>query len=219
MKRLLLWLSVLAMCALWVGCRGADEAPPASPEPTEQAPERVPPLISLGDGPPALVPDFTLTAQTGEPLTLSDLRGGPVILTFLYTNCRTICPLYVGLIPSALALLGEDQARVSVVAVTVDPERDTVEQLARYTEEHGWPEHWYFVTGDPASLEAVWDSYRIVAHREELPEDMRVMGMQGYEVVHRAAVLVIDQDGYAVEALRNTEWTPEELAEILREMF
>lgn len=191
----------------------------ATPETFGSSASQVPPLISLEDEQPTLAPDFTLIAQSGEPLTLSQLRGRPVVLTFLYAHCMTTCPLYSLSIHEALGSLGDQQDQVTVVTVTVDPERDTVEDLKQYTQNMGWAANWFFVSGDPAAVDTVLDSYRIAASQRELSPEMKAMGMQGYEVVHRAVVFVLDQRGYVARVLRNDEWTPEELADAIEAVF
>ena len=73
-------------------------------------------------------PDFTLRNQDGERITMRELRGSPVIVTFLYTTCEDTCPAQAQTIRGALDELGED---VPALAIAVDPPRDTAEQRPR----------------------------------------------------------------------------------------
>lgn len=189
----------------------APAASPTAAPRTTAPPAMVPPLASF-DGPaPVLAPDFTLTDQRGQRVALSSLRGAPVLLTFLYSHCVTTCPLYVVRMQAALDAL-DSSAQVRAVAVTVDPERDTVERLAQYTRQTGWSAGWHFVTGAPDEIKSVRDRYRISASKRELSPEMAAMGHEGYEVAHRAVVFVIDSAGQIVGVLRGTDWGPEALA-------
>jgi len=76
--------------------------------------------------------DFALTDHNGQPRTLSDFRGKAVVIFFGYTQCPDVCPTTMTGVAEAMKLLGADAARVQVLFVTVDPERDTQELLAQY---------------------------------------------------------------------------------------
>jgi cytochrome oxidase Cu insertion factor (SCO1/SenC/PrrC family) len=94
-----------------------------------------------------VVPDFSLTERSGENITLAQLRGKIWIADFIYTSCTDTCPLQT----SMMAKLQEEFAakpKFQLVSVTVDPERDTPEVLARYAARHNADaERWYFLTG------------------------------------------------------------------------
>jgi hypothetical protein len=76
--------------------------------------------------------DFHLTDHTGKPRTLADFRGKAVVIFFGYTQCPDYCPTTLSELAAAMTKLGPDAARVQVLFVTVDPERDTAELLSRY---------------------------------------------------------------------------------------
>jgi protein SCO1/2 len=71
--------------------------------------------------------DFALTDHTGKPRTLADFRGKAVVIFFGYTQCPDVCPTTMTGMAEAMKLLGADAAKVQVLFVTVDPERDTQE--------------------------------------------------------------------------------------------
>src|SRR5258708_6275315 len=78
-------------------------------------------------------PALTLTRQDGAPLSLSDLRGKVVLLTFIYTSCTDTCPLLTGKMAGLQEKLGPDfGSRVQFLSITVDPERDTPDILHAY---------------------------------------------------------------------------------------
>jgi protein SCO1/2 len=76
--------------------------------------------------------DFRLTDHTGKARTLADFRGKVVVIFFGYTQCPDACPTTLSELAAALQKLGPDAARVQVLFVTVDPERDTADLLSRY---------------------------------------------------------------------------------------
>ena len=76
--------------------------------------------------------DFVLTDQFGVRTSLADFSGKVVVLFFGFTNCPDVCPTTMVDMTSVLKSLGERSASVRVVFITVDPERDTQEQLKTY---------------------------------------------------------------------------------------
>ena len=76
--------------------------------------------------------DFALTDHTGKARTLADFRGKAVVLFFGYTQCPDVCPTTLATLAEALRRLGPDAAKVQVLFVTIDPERDTAELLSHY---------------------------------------------------------------------------------------
>jgi protein SCO1 len=75
---------------------------------------------------------LALTDHTGRPRRLEDFRGKAVVVFFGFTHCPDVCPTTLGDMSNALKKLGPEANRVQVLFVTVDPERDTQEVLAKY---------------------------------------------------------------------------------------
>ena len=76
---------------------------------------------------------FALTDMNGKPRTLADFKGRVVLLYFGFVQCPDVCPTALTRANEVLRLLGpEAAARVQVIFVTVDPERDTPELLQNY---------------------------------------------------------------------------------------
>jgi protein SCO1/2 len=76
--------------------------------------------------------DFRLTDHNGKVRTLADFRGKAVVMFFGYTQCPDVCPTTMSEMKAVLQQLGADAARVQMLFVTLDPERDTRELLANY---------------------------------------------------------------------------------------
>lgn len=75
---------------------------------------------------------FTLTDQKGQQRTLADFRGQVVVVFFGYTHCPDVCPTTLAELAGAVRKLGPAGDKVQVLLVTVDPERDTPDLLAKY---------------------------------------------------------------------------------------
>lgn len=110
-------------------------------------------------------PTFTLVDQRGREVALADLRGKPVLLTFLYTHCTTACPRILSSIRQALDRSGAPPGALEVVAVSVDPERDTPQRLAVFS--RAFPPSWLFLSGEPARVARTWAAYKIAVERDE----------------------------------------------------
>jgi len=128
-----------------------------------------------------------LTDHRGRRLASADFSGKAVVVFFGYTQCPDICPTALSTMKEALRLLGEDAARVLVLFVTVDPERDTQEVLAGYVP-------WF----DPSFLGLRTD----MAGTLELAKEFRVYFRKveggsaiGYSIDHTAITYAFDPQG------------------------
>ena len=130
---------------------------------------------------------------------MGDLRGGPVIVTFLYTTCEDTCPLQAQTIKGALNELGED---VPALAIAVDPPRDTPESARRFLEEQGMTGRMDFVLGTRRALQAIWTGYAI------RPQSVRAE--------HTGRFVLVDSRGYQRIGFPLDQATPERLAHDVR---
>ena len=102
---------------------------------------------------------FALTDHTGRRVTERDFLGAPMLVFFGYASCESICPVGLKRMVDTLALLGEDGARIQPILITVDPERDGVETLARRVAEiHP---RLIGLTGTPDQLAAAAKAYQV----------------------------------------------------------
>ncbi len=160
-------------------------------------------------------PDFTLTDQRGQTVTLSSLRGHAVALTFIYTNCTDICPLIAEKLHSAYEMLSPSQQQdVVLLAVTVDPARDDQPALQKFSETHSLADtaNWHAMTGDPSTLAKVWSDYYIDASGMIEEDATPLPGATPTAVAtpgdappaHTDAIFLIDNDGNERVLLRST---------------
>lgn len=133
--------------------------------------------------------NFTLTAQTGQRVRLSDFGGKLRLLYFGYTNCPGICPTTLADISRALKGLAPRQAaQVQVLMISVDPKRDRPERLARYLSHFG--PTFLGLTGTPEEIAAAAAAYGIYYRIEEGPSP------DEYLVDHTSMVIVVDRAGF-----------------------
>ncbi len=147
------------------------------------------------------VADFTLVEQTGRPVKLSDLRGQPVAVTFLYTRCpiATACPMTTAKFSKLDAMLAKEGAGV-LLAVSVDPEHDTPRVLADYAAKAGAdPKRWKFLTGDPKAVADVAERFGVLYYPDK------------GQVVHQQAVAVLDPRGRLFTIYYGENWEPEHI--------
>ena len=108
--------------------------------------------------------DFRLSDHTGKIRTLADFRGKAIVVFFGYTRCPDICPATLAELAAALQKLGKDAARVQVLFVTVDPERDNPERLAQYLS--AFSPAFLGLHGDPQATKDIASEFKIVYQQQ-----------------------------------------------------
>ena len=102
---------------------------------------------------------FTLTDQTGKTRTNAEFRGKYMLIYFGYTYCPDFCPTELNTMSEAMGLLGADAAKVQPIFITIDPARDTVEQLKVYAQ--SFDPRLVALTGTPEQIAVVAKAYRV----------------------------------------------------------
>ena len=132
--------------------------------------------------------DFTLDSPEGA-LSLKDLRGNVVLIFFGFTSCPDVCPISLATISHAFSYLTDDELKRSrTLFISLDPERDTMERLKKYTG--------YFhpniigVTGTKEELVRVADIYGVKFEKKETPDSAL-----GYLIYHSAKIFIIGTQG------------------------
>lgn len=147
---------------------------------------------------------FAMVEMSGRPLTERDLRGKPAALFFGYTSCPDVCPTTL-LTLSTLKRMGTDADRLNVVFVTVDPQRDTPEQMKLYLSSFD-PRIRGF-TGTEAQVAAMADTFHVFYRR--VPTEGG-----GYSMDHSADVLLFDRAGGLAGGLPYQEDEDKSLAKL-----
>jgi len=130
---------------------------------------------------------FSLTDHTGKPVTQDDFKGKLMLVFFGYTYCPDICPAELQVMSAALDALGADAEKVTPVFITVDPARDTVEQMASYVA--SFHPRLVGLTGSEEAVKEAAKAYRVYyakAGDANSPD---------YLVDHSAIVYLMGRDG------------------------
>ena len=175
--------------------------------------------------------DFEFQNQWGRPFRLSDHRGEVVLLTFLYTNCPDVCPIVASHLRETHEILDEDAEDVAFVAVSVDPQRDTVESARSFSDKWQMTDKWDFLVGARDRLSPIWTAYYLDPTATS-PSDANLdygdeqhghggvdaLGREitsSYLVSHSAPVYLINQEG-KMRVVFTLPFQPEDLAHDVR---
>jgi protein SCO1 len=140
--------------------------------------------------PPIEAADFILIDQNGEPYRLSEQRGKLVVIFFGYTHCPDICPSTLSEFQKIQKDLKSSASEVDFVFITVDPERDTPDQLASYLE--FFDPSFIGLWGESGEMQKVWSDYGVYQMKQDAGS------AAGYLVDHSTRMYVIDQKGLLV---------------------
>ncbi len=138
---------------------------------------------------------FTLQDQTGRVVTDGDFRGKLMLIYFGYSFCPDVCPTTLSQIAQIYSHLPpEAQAQIAPIFITVDPERDTVEQLAQYVP--SFSPALIGLTGSVEQIKAVEKSYRVYAKKAG--------DGPNYGVDHTSITYLMGKDGRFLRLFGNT---------------
>lgn len=133
------------------------------------------------------VPKLTLTDQDGQPVQVDQLDGKWTLLFFGYTFCPDICPATLAELRQLRGQLPEElRDRLRPVLVSVDPERDTPEQLKQYLRFFG--EGFIGLTGP-------LDDIQTLANGVGIPFIPGDSSRENYTVDHSGNLVLIGPDG------------------------
>lgn len=160
-----------------------------------------------GPPPPQLGGPFSLTDQNGKTRTDADFRGKLMLIYFGYTDCPDTCPATLVAITKALEDLGSSAAEVEPIFITVDPARDTPEQMKAYAA--NFSPRLIALTGTPAQLETVEREFRIYAKKEP------GASAGSYLMDHSAFLYLMGRDGKLARIIPPGE-KPADMADDIR---
>jgi protein SCO1/2 len=145
---------------------------------------------------PQPAPNFTLESADG-PVQLSDYQGKFVFLYFGYTFCPDACPTTMATLAQLKRQLGDDADQVQVIMITIDPERDTAENMAEYVA--FFDDSFVGLTGEKAEIDAAGAPFGLYYEKEE------GSAATGYLMSHTTRVYLLDREqnarvAYALDA-------------------
>ena len=148
-------------------------------------------------------PSFTLIDQHGVQVSLADFRSRPVVLTFVFAHCQTMCPFVVATLKRAAP------DRVQVLLVTLDPWRDTPSSLPGIARRWELPSSFRVLSSRSVNdVLRVAEAYGVPSKRDEKTGD----------IVHPGLVFLVDGDGRLAYTFDNppTAWVREGLERLGR---
>lgn len=130
---------------------------------------------------------LSLTDHTGKPRQLSDFKGKAVALFFGYTHCPDVCPTTMADLAKAIKLMGARGDEVQVLFVTLDPERDSREVLAKFVP--SFDSRFIGLYGTPEQTMETAKNFKIFYAKQS------ETGKSGYTIDHSAGVYAFDKNG------------------------
>jgi protein SCO1/2 len=174
---------------------------------------------SAGDGTSALripepgdtVPDLKFVNQSGKGIKLSQFRGKPLLLTFVYTRCPLpdFCPRISNnfrLVLQQLQATPNAFAKAQLLSLSIDPEYDSPKVLHEYGEQYAGKidpqfQHWQFASGSPDEIRKAADFFGLSYNAKD------------GQIVHSMQTVLIGADGKIAKIYSGNEWTPSEVAQ------
>jgi len=152
-------------------------------------------VVSLDRGLPVLgtVPEFSLVASSGQPLSPADLAGNIWVADFIFTGCPSLCPTLSAQMAKLQGTLAAAGARsVRLVSFSVDPSNDTPAVLRGYADRfHADADRWLFVTGDRAALHAlISDGFHLAIAERSARENTDGEGL----ITHSDRFVLVDRN-------------------------
>jgi protein SCO1/2 len=150
---------------------------------------------------------FDLPDHAGKRRTLADFRGKAVLVFFGYTSCPDACPTALAEMAQLVERLGPDGGRVQALFVSVDPERDTPERLARYVT--AFHPSFLGLRGAPDEVEKTAKEFKVYFRKAAEGVPGHPHQDRDYMVDHSTAIFVFDPQGrvrlYASQNARSVD--------------
>ncbi len=152
--------------------------------------------------------DFALVDHTGARRTLADYRGKVVAIFFGFTQCPDVCPTTLADMAQVKKQLGKDGDQLQVLFITVDPERDTQDVLARYVP--GFDPSFVGLYGSPEQTAATAKEFKVFYQKSAGKT------ATSYSIDHTAGTYVIDREGKVRLFVRHGERVEPIVADLRR---
>jgi protein SCO1 len=111
--------------------------------------------------PPKPAPPLAMHNYTGQRVSLATMRGKAVLVTFVYTHCPDVCPLIVSNLAAAQRQLGSGGGRLRILAVTVDPRRDTPNAIREFLRVRSALGRMSYLLGTRSQLLRTWKAWDV----------------------------------------------------------
>ncbi len=168
------WLWIILLAGLLTGCNAAKQN-------TDQ-------MHGAVFDPPRMLTDFTMMSTDGTPFTLSEHRGQNILLYFGYRSCPDFCPTTFAALQQVYGALKEPKDKLKIVFVTVDPDRDTLDNLTLYV--HAFHQDFIGLRDDGEGLKQLMKQFGVVAEKRQIGDSPL-----SYLIDHTASLFLITADG------------------------
>jgi len=205
-------LVVEANGAYLTGIRKVGQAPLEQPPANVPAPSASSGFELLKPGEP--VPTTAFVDQDGRKRHVTDFKGSPLVITFIYTKCPlpTFCPLMDRHFAAMQQTFRDDPAlsRVRLITVSFDPVTDTPPVLKAHAKTlNADLAHWTFLTGDRDEIDRFAQRFGVSVSRAL--NDPR-------DITHNLRTAIVDADGRLVKVYTGNDWSPEQVMAELRKL-
>lgn len=156
------------------------------------------------------VPDFTLVNQDGRTIHLSQFRGRPLLLTFIYTHCPfpDYCLRMSGNFGRVLEQLQQNPkafAQTQLLSISIDPDNDKPAVLRAYGEHYVGRldpkfQHWQFASGTPEQVRKAADFFGLAYNSKD------------GQIVHGLQTVLVGKDGKILKVYSGNDWKPDDVA-------
>jgi protein SCO1/2 len=154
--------------------------------------------------------DFTLLDKNNQPFEGKSLMGKPTLIYFGFTFCPDICPTALGKIVQVIDVLGKYSIPLNTVFITIDPERDTPESLAKYIK--------YFhsnittLAGTSDDIAKVAKIFNVYYAKDQSSD------ADNYLLNHSSFIYILDKNG-RLSKIFSLEDDPKDIIEFIRLNF
>ncbi|HEY1166410.1 MAG TPA: SCO family protein [Chitinophaga sp.] len=163
------------------------------PIPRFYVPERVDTVVKNGktsyDTVFHTIRDFKLTNQSGQQVSLKDLKGKVLLIDFFFTSCTSICPTLTSNLKKIQDAYVKNDTLLQILSFSVDPVRDSSEKLRQYAIKHNInTDTWWLLTGDKKEIYDIArnDFFVSVTQGDGGPDDF----------IHTEKLVLIDKNGH-----------------------
>ena len=147
-------------------------------------------------------PNFALIDQSGKSFKFSAASGKLVLVTFVYTTCPDVCPLFTAKLASIQRILEQEKRDdYLLLTITTDPARDTPAKMKAYAQAfHADFRRWHFLSGTREALAPVWKEFGVT-----------VKDLGNGQIQHTNLTTLIDPKGIRRVDYYGDKWQEKEI--------
>jgi len=136
---------------------------------------------------------FSLLDENDFEVTDQTYIGQVHLVTFLFANCTSLCPLVTSSIKQSLER-SEDTRNTPVLIISVDPNGDTIESRIAFKNRWGLSSNWRYLNGNEKELETIWRNFYLNP-QESAIESLNSQVDRKYDIVHSSPVYIVNDKG------------------------